>query len=536
MVRSSSFGRRTPVAKAGSANIVNVIGGESSLTSVSQPAPSNPVLGKELLSGWLLKKSSRGVWQKRFSLLDERAFNYYSGSTVRTFQLRDFKDAVAVGKPGGAEFQLVFSGTAPEVFPEKRINLKVPNGDADSAREWADAISSARRQLDIGAALAGAQPNSSAQSGLAPPPLAPPPLAPPPLAPPPLAPPSAGPPPPKAPPPPPKPPPPPTAPVAAEATGVAAPLPFEEIVRRQLRKKVNALLVARRDEVVALLRDIVGRSFEVSREDAISRVSLTLGARGVGGGVWTRLQVDPYDASKPVVRWFAAVGRSLEELNLPLECEKEETWSDRLRIAKKGGGLHFSEEELQLAAKAYARVGVLYEYVTLSEQLSDKANQLRRAPMILASQRQLTRQKKLERYAKMAEQALRFAERAEQTLPQLRRRCGTARLPDSAAASITALYGAMPLVLAAVVQEAEEEFSQFSSETSAAKRQFRAPRSHAVVQTALAAAAELQSHSRVAVPAADAAAVGALEQKLKALEAAAADANAALAEEIDDAV
>ena len=91
-----------------------------------------------------------------------------------------------------------------------------------------------------------------------------------------------------------------------------------------------------------------------------------------------RVEVEPYDASLAAVRWFDRVQRQLEELNLPLECEKEETWGDRLRIGRKGGGFHFSDAELQLATEAYARVGVLYEFVATSQQLADKASQLRR--------------------------------------------------------------------------------------------------------------------------------------------------------------
>ena len=130
--------------------------------------------GKEILSGPLEKKAKHFPfsWQKRHFLLDERSLTYYSGAEVHTYQLRDFQDVLRKGK---GEFEIVFSGTAPEVFPELRLHVRCAGGD-DAAREWADAIAGARRNLDIGAALAGASiggdaPAAPAEAGaLAPPP------------------------------------------------------------------------------------------------------------------------------------------------------------------------------------------------------------------------------------------------------------------------------------------------------------------------------------------------------------------------------
>ena len=108
--------------------------------------------GKEILSGPLEKKAKHFPfsWQKRHFLLDERSLTYYSGAEVHTYQLRDFQDVLRKGK---GEFEIVFSGSAPEVFPELRLHVRCAGGD-DAAREWADAIAGARRNLDIGAALA----------------------------------------------------------------------------------------------------------------------------------------------------------------------------------------------------------------------------------------------------------------------------------------------------------------------------------------------------------------------------------------------
>jgi hypothetical protein len=221
-------------------------------------------VAKEIKTGWLEKRNRHGFWQRRYFLLDERALNYYHGSDVKPFQLRDFQDALAIPGKRGA-FEIVFSGTAPEVFPEKRIRVRVAAGDEDEMRNWTDAIAAACRQLSIGAALTGAaSPASPAPPPLTPPPLTPPPLAPPPRAPPPHAPPPRAPPPLAPPPvtppaaPPPAPPPPTAASPAAEASpvapaGPAGPVPFEEMVRRQLRRKSNVVLVDRKAEVLELL-------------------------------------------------------------------------------------------------------------------------------------------------------------------------------------------------------------------------------------------------------------------------------------------
>lgn len=200
---------------------------------------------------------------------------------------------------------------------------------------------------------------------------------------------------------------------------------FEEMVKRQLRKKANAILVDRKPEVLELIRMLREEAFDPAHESRATRIVLkfnTAGragdrsqvrrttdsrggdssssgeggggvggsAGGGGGGVRACLTVLPHDFPGEVVRWFASVGKTLEELCLPLECEKEETWADRLAIAKKGGGLHYSEGERREAAEAYGRVGVLYEYTAMVLQLADKADACRSLAGILAAQRALT--------------------------------------------------------------------------------------------------------------------------------------------------
>ena len=252
------------------------------------------VAGREIISGWLQKRSRRhGLWQKRHFVCDEAALHYYSGSTVHSFRLVDWQDVVASGKPGSGEFEIVFSGLAPEVFPERRICVRAEKDRETAARQWADAIAAARRRLDIGQGNDGTETAATVSSPiLSPPPLTPPPILVPPPLPGSMSRGSVAPPPPPLPPPPPPPPPPVGAAASASAGNApslpplpaqfpAAPLPataaasaaaptaqaapaalvapvvvsFEEGVRRQLRKKANIALVEKRADVLLLLSE-----------------------------------------------------------------------------------------------------------------------------------------------------------------------------------------------------------------------------------------------------------------------------------------
>ena len=287
-------------------------------------------VAKEIKTGWLEKRNRHGFWQRRYFLLDERALNYYHGSDVKPFQLRDFQDALAIPGKRGA-FEIVFSGTAPEVFPEKRIRVRVAAGDEDEMRNWTDAIAAACRQLSIGAALTGAaSPASPAPMLLTPPPLTPPPLAPPPLAPPPLASPPLAPPP-LAPPPvttPAAPPPtaasPAAAAIPAAPAGPAGPVPFEEMVRRQLRRKSNVVLVDRKAEVLELLGSLHRTTWSKAELWPTPHVTPSL---RVGGGKAASVRVIELrlsgpgvsvDAAAPVLIWWEAQSQRMEERCLPL--------------------------------------------------------------------------------------------------------------------------------------------------------------------------------------------------------------------------
>ena len=180
--------------------------------------------------------------------------------------------------------------------------------------------------------------------GLAPPPLAPPPLAPPPIgAPPP--PPGAGggaPPPPPLPPPPPPgagapPPPPPPPPAAAPKAAPAAPKNAADAMKLALQRKANKKLVDRKEDVLALL----SRLADAAMPDVAASVKLLEETEAVA-----------------------------DELLLPLQGDE---WGARLQIKKKGGGMHFDEAQLSVAARAYARAGSLHSAVTWHKQLTGRA-------------------------------------------------------------------------------------------------------------------------------------------------------------------
>ena len=150
------------------------------------------------------------------------------------------------------------------------------------------------------------------------------------------------------------------------------------------------MLVEHRDEVLATLAELKGRTFDEPEKTARVRLRLTTAAAttvadvttamatsppaaaandGVQAGpphfgtrvetapalpalavpvVGASLSVQVDDCSAAVVEWFESLSARLEAFHLPLECEKDETWGSRLLIVKKGGGFHFSAEEQEL--------------------------------------------------------------------------------------------------------------------------------------------------------------------------------------------
>jgi hypothetical protein len=520
---------------------------------MAAPRPAAPQGLKEHKSGWLRKRARAfpHVWQKRFFLLDEQSLTYFTKKgTACRLQLLEWID-VRPGRMG--EFEVHFSGTSPDVFPERRIMVrantsKVANREAE-AREWASAIAAARQQLDLRGNLgtvSAASSHAAPTGGLVPPPLMPPLLAPPLLAPPPLAPPPlpgiGGPPPPPRPPPPPPPPagmagmagmagsgprPPPSSPpppppmvhAAAAPKPDAAPLPpptpgspaaptvvsFEEGVRRQLRKKSNVVLAERREDVLALLSELNEKTFPTPSPRPRVWVCLRVPppsppsppspppSKPVAMSLAVRFQ----DDSLAVVGWFEGVSARLESFHLPLECEKDETWGSRLAIAKKGGGMHYSDEERGLADVAYGRVSQLYEYVTASRQLSAKAEQLPRLASTLAIQKALTTQQKLVRMATAQRQTIELLERlgAPGPLATWRRRCvEQGRLPDTLPVSLRLATLGLAAMLMDVLDLADEEHHHWGREPTAAKKRFRTPRTHQILHAALEIATQQRDH------------------------------------------
>ena len=129
-------------------------------------------------------------------------------------------------------------------------------------------------------------------------------------------------------------------------------------MRRQLRRKSNVVMVERKAEVLELLGILhrttwskaalwptphVTASLRVEA-DFVRLGELQLSGPGVSA-----------DACAPVLHWWEAQSRRMEELCLPLEGEKDETWGQRLAIAKKGGGSHYTAAELELASQEIQR-------------------------------------------------------------------------------------------------------------------------------------------------------------------------------------
>lgn len=302
---------------------------------------------------------------------------------------------------------------------------------------------------------------------------------------------------------------------------------FEEGVRRQLRKKANLHLVDQKPEVLRLLNDLKSRTFAPpelvrvclhltmaagSKVEGSAMAAATAAAvdvtddAGADGGsssvtthVDTRLTLRLVDTSAPVVAWFTQLSGALESVGLPLECEKEETWGDRLLIAKKGGGHHFSEGERELADAAYARVGALYDYVTASEQLAEVAERLPRLVETLGVQKQLSKLQRVEKCGAAISQALELLERLgggsdRQPCERMRRRFTQARLPDSLPTSLTIARRALPKLLGEVLTLCELEYAQWCREATA-KRRFRTPHAHALLHAACGVVDTLQGHA-----------------------------------------
>ena len=218
------------------------------------------------------------------------------------------------------------------------------------------------------------------------------------------------------------------------------------------------------------------------------------------GMVRLKLPVIPYDAQKAIVSWWFQVTNTLEKLQLPLECEKDETWANRLEIGRRdGGGWHFSASERAVAGEAYARVGPLYEYVTMSTQLADRASQCYGLGAALAVQRDLPHPKIIEKYEKLNEASLQLVIRYSSSEgAALHRRLAAAGLPStSSTVSVSRLCEALSDLLKQMLQLAAEEYDGWEATRPQVKKRFRSPTTLSLVKAALSLAEEQLSASRI---------------------------------------
>ena len=311
------------------------------------------------------------------------------------------------------------------------------------------------------------------------------------------------------------------------------------MVRRQLRKKANALIVDRKEEVLALLAEIRTREFAPlpppGARAAVVRCAISV-EEGAPIAADLKLTVAPFDGSAEVVSWWTAVAARLEAVGLPLEGEGAETWGARLKIGKKGGGEHFDESQRRDADAAYGRVGALYEYASLSSQLREKAEQLSRIAAALEVQKEMSRLKRLERFATLQSQAITLATRVADGRAAAERSFTAAGLPATLGDSVAAVWAALPALRRDALALAADDYDSWRAEASAAKKRFKTTHCHALLRAVVALAAELRAQlaAAAALTEADIDALRLLDEREAELAEAAAGAKAALAEELND--
>ena len=171
----------------------------------------------------------------------------------------------------------------------------------------------------------------------------------------------------------------------------------------------------------------------------------------------------------------------------------------------------------------------------MSRLRAKHASQLRRIDAALAAQKSLSRQQRLERFAKTQREALGLADRVEPELPKMGARFAQARLPDTLAASLERLHAALPSLLQAALRIAADDYAGWQAE-AAGKRRFRTPSCHALLHAVLELAEEQRQRRRLELSAAEAEGIETLRQREAELKVAAEAANAAIAEDLDEAV
>ena len=234
--------------------------------------------------------------------------------------------------------------------------------------------------------------------------------------------------------------------------------------------------------MLALLAEIRTRAFAPLPPPGARVAAVVRCARSVEQGAPIaadlKLTVAPFDGSAEVVAWWTAVAARLEAVGLPLEGEGAETWGARLKIGKKGGGEHFDEAQRRDADAAYGRVGALYEYASLSSQLREKAEQLSRIAAALEVQKEMSRLKRLERFATLQSQAIALATRVTEGRVAAERSFTAAGLPATLGESVAAVWAALPALLRDALALAADDYDSWRA---------RRPRQEAIQDDALPA-------------------------------------------------
>ena len=199
---------------------------------------------------------------------------------------------------------------------------------------------------------------------------------------------------------------------------------------------------------------------------------------------------------------------------------------------KKGGGEHFDESQRRDADAAYSHVGALYGAVALVA--AREADQLSRIAAALEVQKEMSRLKRLGRFATLQSQAIALATRVTEG------RVAAERLHRRRAADarriVAAVWAALPALLRDALALAADDYDSWRAEASAAKKRFKTTHCHALLRAVVALAAELRAQlaAAAALTEADIDALRLLDEREAELAEAAAGAKAALAEELND--
>ena len=168
----------------------------------------------------------------------------------------------------------------------------------------------------------------------------------------------------------------------------------------------------------------------------------------------------------------------------------------------------------------------------------EKAEQLSRIAAALEVQKEMSRLKRLERFATLQSQAIALATRVTEGRVAAERSFTAAGLPATLGDSVAAVWAALPALLGDALTLAEDDYNSWRVEASAAKKRFKTTHCHALLRAVVALATELRAQPAAAAALADDTdlidALRLLDEREAELAEAAAGAKAALAEELND--